>query len=724
MAFRIMAAGILLALFSSLSACGEAKQEPERDMTPTGIMVPVATFQEVKPAIQGMQQDSYCWIGDSIYYSEWEKPKEASFPRYTIYRESVDGSSEKEAIDVQDARLIYALFTDGNGNLGFIAGEHADEECEYFLIREDLTGQEISRAPLELPGNPTYIRDGAMDPEGNVLLVTQGGKGYLLDAEGKSLGDTDLGMSQPEILNCGERGLYVYQIDMMLSGVMPLWKVDFASGTIRQQKDIQIADIQMEEYSVTALESQEGILLSGDNTLWLYDADTGEREMTLSWIAPEVNIKGSTASAIRFGDVLEDGSREMEILLAGWNVSVPEVARVTYIDQAYVPVRQTLVVGVSEYSMMEATVRRFNRSNTGYRVELKKYDTDTMLNDLIFNEEEMPDIIDINWVVPDVLVNKGLLEDLEPYFQKSEVVRREDILPAIWEAGWIGDREAGAVISFSLGTYWTTDPDFPTDGWNIAVFMALAQKNPDKKLLNTYTPVAVMNLYSNTVIDSFVDWEKGECSFDSPEFVDILEQIASLDYSVNGNTNQTVYKEEEERQKFLKQEYLLRSESFRSPYDYQKILPQYRDKAFNVGYPSGGEGPWYLMNAMQQFAIYSNSECKEGAWAFIEFLLSAEEQNWYGDSYQGFPVRQDAFEAYLDRPYSNTHNYLGENTGAGAEEIAYMVQHMHRGGSIRSSELWDIIWEEVPYLFEGNKSAREVADLIQSRARIYLEENK
>ncbi|MDE6518348.1 MAG: hypothetical protein K2L18_10970, partial [Acetatifactor sp.] len=102
MAFRIMAAGILLALFSSLSACGEAKQEPERDMTPTGIMVPVATFQEVKPAIQGMQQDSYCWIGDSIYYSEWEKPEEASFPRYTIYRESVDGSSEKEAIDVQD----------------------------------------------------------------------------------------------------------------------------------------------------------------------------------------------------------------------------------------------------------------------------------------------------------------------------------------------------------------------------------------------------------------------------------------------------------------------------------------------------------------------------------------------------------------------------------------------------------------------------------------------
>lgn len=721
--FKIMVSSILLVLSSFLLACGKTQQEPEKDLTPTGIMVPMVTFQEVRLDIQGMDEDSYCWIEDSIYYSEWEKVEEGSFPRHTIYKEAVDGSTEKEAIDVKDARLIYVLFTDGAGNLGFIAGESADTEREYFLIREDLTGQEISRAPLELREDPTNIREGAMDPEGNILYVTYSGKAYLLNSEGKSLGITELGMTQPKILNCGEQGIYVYQTDLRMMGTMPLWKVDFAAGTLRQLSDIQLGqNYWMEEGNINVLESQEGILLSGENTLWRYNTDTGEREVMISWISPEINIKGSDAIGIQFGDTLEDGSKEFEVLLADWSVVVPEVAKVTYIDQVYVPVRESLVVGASEYSMMEDVVRRFNRSSTQYRVELKKYDTYTMLNDLLFNQEEMPDILDISWIVPDVLAGKGLLENLEPYFKKSKVVKKDDILPAVWEAGLIGGKEVGAVTAFSLQTYWTTDPDFPRDGWNVEDFMNLAQANPDKKMLSTYTPISVMNVFAYT-LDAFVDWEKGECSFDSPEFVNLLEQIDSLEFPGEGNNKQTIFYEDEEVRKFLKQEYLLKLDSISAPYYYQQNLDKYKDKAFNIGYPSE-EGSQYLMNIRQQFAIYGKSEHKDGAWAFIEFLLSKEEQDWYGDDYAAFPVRKDAFEAYLTRPFSSDSNFKEDNAGAGAEDIAYMVENMYKGDNVRNSEIWTIIWDEVPYLFEGDKSAQEVAELIQNRANVYLKENQ
>lgn len=721
-AFRHMAGGILLALSVCLSACGETQQEPEEEPEPTGIMVPMAAFQEVQPDIQGMWENSYCWIGDSIYYSEWEKPQEGGSARNTIYREAVDGSSNKETIDAQDDRLIYALFTDGAGNLGFISGEHTDAESEYFLIREDLTGQEISKTSIKLSGDPSDILEGAMDPEGNVLYVTSEGKVYLLNAEGKSLGEAELGMRQPEILNCGEQGLYIYQHEAM--GAMPLWKADFATGTIRQLRDLMVEpDLRMVEGNIIALGSQEGIFLSSENTLWSYEPDTGAWETMLSWIDPEVNIRGDHACGIRFGGTLEDGSRELEVLLSGWDAAVPEVARITYVDQAEVSVRQTIVAGVPYYFTREDAVRRFNRSNALYRVELKRYDTATMLDDLIFHQEDMPDILDIRWIVPDVLVNKGLLEDLEPYFQKSEIVGKEDILPAVWDAGRIGDIEAGAVTDFRIQTYWTTVSDFPMDGWDIEDFFALAQVKPDSKMLSTYTPAEVMNVFANTTLDAFVDWERGKCSFDSPEFVDLLERIASLEYPAEDSIPIDYLEEDEIIRKFLEQEYLLKSDSFGSPFLYQRAMSQYGNKAYNIGYPSG-DGPQYLMNASQQLAIYGNSEHKEGAWAFIEFLLSEEEQNWYGDNHSAFPVRRDAFETYLARPYSASRNFRGDDPGAGAEELTYMAQHMCTTGSIRHSELWTIIQEEVPYLFEGDKDAREVAELTQNRASIYLEENR
>ncbi|MCM1303597.1 MAG: extracellular solute-binding protein [Lachnospiraceae bacterium] len=721
-AFWSMTGGILLALAACLSACGEAPQEPEAEPAgPTGIMIPMATFQEVRPDIQGMSENAYCWIGDSIYYSEWERPEEGGPPRNTIYREAVDGS-EKETIDAQDDRLIYALFTDNAGNLGFIGCEHAEAEAEYFLIREDLAGQEISRVPIKLQGDPSDILESAMDPDGNVLYVTQEGKAYLLDAEGKSLEVTGLGMRQPEILYCGEQGLYLYQHEAM--GAMPLRKVDLATGTIQQLKDLWVeTDLRMEEGNIIALGSQEGILLSSENTLWSYDPDTGTWETILSWLGPEVNIQGNNVCGIRFGDTLEDGSRELEVLLDGYDTVVPEVAKITWVDQAYVPARQDIVAGVSYYFTQEDAVRRFNRSNTQYRVVLKRYDTSTMLDDLILHPEEVPDVLDIRGIVPDVLVNKGLLEDLEPYFQKSEIVKKEDILPAVWEAGKIGGIEAGAVTDFRIQTYWTTVPDFPRDGWDIEDFFALAQEYPDRKMLSSYTPAEVMDVFANTTLNDFVDWKKGKCSFDSAEFVNLLERIAALEYPPEDNIPIDFLEEDEVVRKFLTQEYLLKLDGFGSPFFYQRHLGQYGNKAYNIGYPSE-DGPQYLMNASQQLAIYRNSECKEGAWAFIEFLLSEQEQTWYGDKHSAFPVRKDAFEAYLARPYSASNNVRGDDPGAGAEDLAYMAEHMHPMGSISRSELWTIIQEEVPYLFEGDKDAREVAEVIQNRASLYLKENR
>lgn len=81
---------------------------------------------------------------------------------------------------------------------------------------------------------------------------------------------------------------------------------------------------------------------------------------------------------------------------------------------------------------------------------------------------------------------------------------------------------------------------------------------------------------------------------------------------------------------------------------------------------------------IMQFSIFSNSPNKEGAWAFMEYLLSEEEQSWYGSDYGGFPVRKEAFEAYLTRSYDAVYNMAEDHT---SEETIQMlretVEHLH-----------------------------------------------
>ena len=158
--------------------------------------------------------------------------------------------------------------------------------------------------------------------------------------------------------------------------------------------------------------------------------------------------------------------------------------------------------------------------------------------------------------------------------------------------------------------------------------------------------------------------------------------------------------------------------------------PEYSAKI--VGYP-GWNGGEHELNAYVAFAINSASEQKEGAWSFLEYLLSEELQEmmeyWYG----GFPSREDSFEAHL----TDLHIRPGRLKPVFAiggpelvipdnEDIALLREIVYssvfKNWVQGNNPLWDIVNEEAGMYFAGDSPLEETVQKIQNRVQIYLDE--
>ena len=136
----------------------------------------------------------------------------------------------------------------------------------------------------------------------------------------------------------------------------------------------------------------------------------------------------------------------------------------------------------------------------------------------------------------------------------------------------------------------------------------------------------------------------------------------------------------------------------------------------------------------------SKSENKEGAWEFLRYFLSYEYQK---GSY-GFPTNLKLYEELkqeaMQRPYYYDENdqkveydasyYLDgvdipippmtEEEVQEVEDFLFSLNQV----TVYDDDLMNIITEEAEAYFEGQKSAKEVAAIIQSRAQIYVNENR
>lgn len=144
-----------------------------------------------------------------------------------------------------------------------------------------------------------------------------------------------------------------------------------------------------------------------------------------------------------------------------------------------------------------------------------------------------------------------------------------------------------------------------------------------------------------------------------------------------------------------------------SDFDYIQLLEGlFQGEITYVGYPmeDGKVGSSFAVYG--GMAMTSGCRDKEGAWQFMrEVLLPRSRENEY--FYPGFfPVNKEDFMAVVEQ----------------AMERDYLVDE--NGENILDEVVIQIVDEEVPMFFHGDKTAEQVAEIIQNRVSLYVSEQK
>ena len=396
----------------------------------------------------------------------------------------------------------------------------------------------------------------------------------------------------------------------------------------------------------------------------------------------------------------------------------------------------------------------FNRNNPQYKIYIVDYSTyDTMddytqgltkLNTDIVSGNA-PDIMLLNARMPvNSYINKGLFADYNEFIEKDPEFKKEELMPNVLEALTTNGGLYQLAPSFMVTTFAAKTKDVGTEpGWTMEEALKVQSSKPEgTKLLSEMTYENLLYYTTWISIDEYVDWEKGECYFDTPGFMKILEYAKTLPKEIDYTAimdDESYWNEMEVQYRngktILSMAYL---SAFR---DYQYLTQAtFGEEVTLIGFPTEkGLGAGLVFNT--NIAISSQSKNKEAAWEFVKGFFTEE----YQESIEfEFPVRIDSLnkmeEKAWERPYyedeeGNKEEYDDAVQINGVEiilqpltkeETALVKEYLGKVTNVASAneDIYNIILEEAVSYFNNQKTVEAVAEIIQSRVRIYVNENR
>ena len=299
--------------------------------------------------------------------------------------------------------------------------------------------------------------------------------------------------------------------------------------------------------------------------------------------------------------------------------------------------------------------------------------------------------------------------------------------------------------------------------WTLADLKdAMTKLQPDADVFYAYnTKSDMLQQCISRNISAFVDWTTGTVSFDSPEFVALLEFANSFPESFDWE-NYDWSQDEDVQTRMNSGKQLLNPVSFTTFEDYLYQCYGYDSGIKFVGFPSEDGTSNNSFYTQTGFAISAVSPSQDAAWAFVREQLLGQKQQVENQSIWCFPVMQDAFDAMLTRAMTPDYQ-LDENgeimydengeplkwpkmTYGGGVSIApdgtqtemesveiyelsqadadIILSLIENTQSVYSydQDIMDIITDEVAAFFAGEKSAEDTAAMVQSRVNLYVQE--
>lgn len=337
-----------------------------------------------------------------------------------------------------------------------------------------------------------------------------------------------------------------------------------------------------------------------------------------------------------------------------------------------------------------------------------------------------PDIFEVSGLPIDDYVNKKLLLNMDDSIEQDKTLNKNDLQMNILELLKLNGGMYAMPFGFSLRAF-VGDGDIlgntniDDKNWTWKEFEEISKKLGEKGTERRY---ALANdppdfLLTDIILDrytEFVDHSAKKAKFDSPLFVGVLQQIKKMyDDKVMTSEPADIGKQ------------LFYSTVLRSPADLINDPHQFFSNPKLLQKPEQKGGPRIIPSS--QFAIQANSPVKEEAWKFIAFLLSEDVQSL--QDRDGFSLLKSVNEKQLNDIQTQVKSGKYKLRGSGSlkvsvsdEEFTQFRQFINTADNYTDldGKVISIMGSEAISFFSGQKSAEEVAKLIQNRVKIYLNE--
>jgi hypothetical protein len=486
------------------------------------------------------------------------------------------------------------------------------------------------------------------------------------------------------------------------------------------------------------------------NSSYLYGVNLDTNEKTII-----ANLLTSDPAGLEIDDIVYASDTEFAIRASDMSTHRNGAYMLSKLDPKDVPDKKLVTVAaLTTNYYADFYIKEFNRTSDEYQVELKKYATEGLTEEdqlAAFNTEfaagNIPDVllIDTNMDYRSY-ASKKMFKDLYPLLDKDDDISRDDLVQSVMKALETDGKLYSITPHYYIGTL-SGKTEIFGDRWGQSIdeLRAACAAYPGADMLPAYyTANDFISVYALYSIPDFVNYETGECYFDTPEFISLLE--AAKEYPIEIDYATFTFDWIGYMASFASNETLIMEQGineFRNIADYE--YANFDAPITLLGYPDKDGGSGALIFPQDEVAILAGAKNPDGAWEFVKGFMQYNgpedtEVSRYSKYFSIMQKNMDVFAAeamedpyYMDYSigekvyYKHTAflNYqmydVPNNTpeqNAKLFNLLNNIDRIYRG----DAALRDIISDDANIYFRGQATAEETAKMIQNRATTYLQE--
>ena len=657
--------------------------------------------------------------------------------------------------------------TSDAGDSGDASGKANVVQDEYSLVKLDPSGKQLfsvklGEKALKDPNIGTYYTNSLLYLEGKGLLLSDLTGNYILSDQDGSLKSTisqsKEGNNSDQLMVDKEGRLYRYDTSDASTETLSRLNME----TWKEEGEPLKLTKEMPELSYAALVPGTGtdydfVTMGSGNETDLYGWNFGDKTAHKICDFVSSNLMTQTVdSLISLGDgkfLIRYESTEQSASSGENGEGDPSViSLLTKVDPKDVKDKKELIMAYNDWmsANLRAAVINFNKKNDQYRIRLKSYTTEYNENTGVGSSPLNNDIISGN--TPDLVVMdanmpkesyyaKGIFEPLDSRFEKEGFLDKTKYYTNVFDAYRSRGKIYEVIPFFSINTLavkkkyadkmkpWTIQTmQQMADGMHVSYDKLFGFSVPRDSLFQ-------MLLMFNA--DRFIDWEKQKADFQNEDFYQLLE----VSKKFPKDTKNEDYDPDQENwyyqdKSLLYPLYLAAADS----YQYARY-GAFREPIAIVGYPSAdGKGASSISEQIS-LAMSATTTSKDACWDFLSSLLKDDFQKQGGYT---LPVLRSELDKGLQKAmkpnkgdqdakggdvmYSNGGSHGVDTTGMkpltqeDVDQIKGLIESVHQKEGIDPAVM-DILLTETSAYFAGQKSAQDVAKVIQSKVQTYMEEN-